>query len=46
MCDNWNELSHLARATVYPRLPGVQLPFDVIAEREARQLIAGQSNLS
>ena len=28
MCDNWNELSHLACATVYPRLPGVRLPLE------------------
>ena len=32
MCDNWNELSHLACATVYPRLPGVRLPLVYVLE--------------
>ena len=32
MCDNWNELSHLACATVYPRLPGVRLPLEIYIE--------------
>ena len=40
MCDNWNELSHLACATVYPRLPGVRLPLDIKKIQIKRTLAA------